>query len=58
MIKAEIAQKDDLTGLLSRRKFLEEFSEVLIKTNPNILTVTNKDERTHYIMHVVMVEQR
>ncbi|OGN97970.1 MAG: hypothetical protein A2Z71_08170 [Chloroflexi bacterium RBG_13_50_21] len=35
MIKAEIAQKDDLTGLLSRRKFLEEFSEVLEKAKVN-----------------------
>ena len=35
MIKAEIAQKDDLTGLLSRRKFLEDFSEALEKAKVN-----------------------
>jgi diguanylate cyclase (GGDEF)-like protein len=35
MIKAEIAQKDDLTGLFSRRKFLEDFSEVLEKAKVN-----------------------
>lgn len=35
MIKAEIAQKDDLTGLLNRRKFLEDFSGELEKAKVN-----------------------
>jgi diguanylate cyclase (GGDEF)-like protein len=37
MRKAKIAQKDDLTGLYSRRGFLERFNEALTKAkaNPN-----------------------
>lgn len=31
MIKAEVAQKDDLTGIFSRRKFLEYFTDELEK---------------------------
>jgi diguanylate cyclase (GGDEF)-like protein len=35
MIKAEIAQKDDLTGLYSRKEFLERFSGALTKAKAN-----------------------
>lgn len=35
MIKAAIAQKDDLTGLYSRKEFLERFDEALTKAKAN-----------------------
>jgi len=36
MIKVEIAQKDDLTGLFSRRGFLERFGEALANSKANL----------------------
>jgi len=35
MIKAAIAQKDDLTGLYNRKEFLERFDEALTKAKAN-----------------------